>query len=108
MAKSNIFVLPSKRESFRIVLIEALTCRLPIVATRCVGPNEVLEQGEYGLLVNTMDIEDLAEKMILLGMDKNLQKQFSDKAMERVKFFTTKNILNEWITLIEFFTKRKK
>lgn len=59
MNAADVFVLPSFYESFGLVLVEAMACGLPLVATRCGGPNNLVEQGT-GLLVEVDDAEDLA------------------------------------------------
>ena len=104
LAKSDIFVLPSKYEGLPTVLLLALACGLPIVSTDCdTGPREILENGKYGFLVNVMDIEDLASKMILLAKNNELQNKFSSLSMARAEFFSLKKIIPEWINLFESF-----
>ena len=60
MAATDIFVLPSYYDSFGIVLIEAMACGKPVVATRCGGPNDIVEPG-MGELVAVGDAGQLAE-----------------------------------------------
>ncbi len=61
MARASVFVLPSRSEGFGHVLVEALACGCPIVATDCPGaPAEILEGGRYGNLVPVGDAEALA------------------------------------------------
>ena len=60
MTAADVFVLPSLYESFGLVLVEAMACGLPLVATRCGGPNTIVEEGT-GLLVKVDDAEDLAQ-----------------------------------------------
>ncbi len=59
MAQSAVVVLPSRAESFGTVLIEALACGTPVVATRCGGPEEVVTP-DVGLLVPPEDPGALA------------------------------------------------
>jgi glycosyltransferase involved in cell wall biosynthesis len=49
--EATIYIHPSINESFGIVLLEAMYLGLPIVSTKCGGPEEILENGKYGLLV---------------------------------------------------------
>jgi glycosyltransferase involved in cell wall biosynthesis len=59
MRKSSVVVLPSWRETFGAVLAEALACGTPVVATKCGGPEDIVD-GEVGLLVEPGDADALA------------------------------------------------
>lgn len=63
MAEADLFVLPSFYDSFGIVVAEAMACGLPVVATRCGGPEELVEE-ESGKLVPTGDAEGLASGIL--------------------------------------------
>lgn len=105
--KSDIFVLPSKYEGFPNVLLEALTCGIPIISTDCrTGPKEILQSGKYGLLVEVNNINDLADKMIQLAKNEVLRKKFSKLSRERSFDFQWRENRKKWITVIE--TNRKK
>ena len=59
MAATDLFVLPSFSEGLTTSLVEAMACGLPVVATRCGGPEEVVNEA-VGRLVAVGDAEDLA------------------------------------------------
>lgn len=62
MAESAVVVLPSRAESFGAVLVEALACGTPVVATRCGGPEDIVGE-EVGTLVPVGDAEALADAL---------------------------------------------
>lgn len=65
MRQSDAFVLASRHETFGVVFIEALSQGLPVVATRCGGPNSTVTP-ENGLLVPTENIGALADALVEL------------------------------------------
>ena len=63
MKSSNVFVLPSRFETFGIVYIEALATGIPAIGTKCGGPEDIVSE-DVGKLVEVGDIDALAEAML--------------------------------------------
>jgi glycosyltransferase involved in cell wall biosynthesis len=61
--RASVFVLPSRQESFGIVLLEAGAFSLPVIASRVGGIPEILTDGETGCLVPADDVPALAKAM---------------------------------------------
>jgi D-inositol-3-phosphate glycosyltransferase len=59
---ASLLLIPSAEEGFGIVAIEAMACGIPVVATKCTGPEEVITEAESGYLVS-LDEDLFAEKI---------------------------------------------
>ncbi len=59
----DIFVLPTLRETFGLVILEAIKHRKPIIATRTVGPSEILRHEKDGLLINIEPKEQMPDRI---------------------------------------------
>jgi glycosyltransferase involved in cell wall biosynthesis len=72
---ASLVVLPSFRESFSYVCIEAMACGKPVIATHSGGPEEIIDDGKTGFLISPGNVELLAEKIkMVLNRDYLLQK----------------------------------
>ena len=88
VARSSLYVLSSLYEGQGVVLLEAMACGVPIVATDCPsGPSEVLSGGERGLLVPAGDPGQLAQAMRTLLEDGNARSQFRRKGLEAIEYY---------------------
>ncbi len=71
---ADCFALSSKWEGLPTVIIEAMACGTPVVATRCpYGPDELIEDGRTGLLVPVGDAERLADALDRLAADAEMR-----------------------------------
>lgn len=80
---SDIFCLPSHREGFGLVLIEAGACGLPAIASRIYGITDAMLDGVTGLLHTAEDPADIVAKAERLIRDPALRKQYGDAARAR-------------------------
>lgn len=69
--KADLFVLSSKYEGFGNVIIEASSFGLPVISSKCGGPEEILKNGKYGELFSPTDFLALSEKIIKILKNKN-------------------------------------
>jgi len=81
----EILVLTSLQEPFGRVLIEAMACAKPVVATNAGGVPEIVHDGETGLLVPMRDPEALARSIKLLLNNKEKAKEMGEKGRRRVE-----------------------
>lgn len=73
----DIFVMPSYEETFGDVLIEAMACGVPSIATRAGGPINIVDEGENGLLIPPRDSGALASAIDRLIKDPVICEKFS-------------------------------
>lgn len=68
-ASSHLFILPSRSEWFGMTIIEAMAAKTPVIATRCGGPEDIIENGKNGFLIEKENPELLhaaIEKFLFL------------------------------------------
>lgn len=93
-AAMDIFCLPTYREGFGKVNLEAQAMGLPVVSTNVIGPRESVENGETGFLVEPRSTRALLEPLKKLVLDAELRKQIGQKGRERIKRkFDSKNVI---------------
>jgi glycosyltransferase involved in cell wall biosynthesis len=80
--RASIFCLPTYQEPFGIVFIEAMTARLPIVATRVGAIPDFVEEGKNGWLVEPGDIQGLTDALIKLLQDPHLCRSFGEASFQ--------------------------
>ena len=98
----GIYVMTSRYEGLPLVLLEAQQYNLPIVSFSCpTGPNEIVEDGVNGYLVECYDTDKLSQKLLELMGDEVLRQSFSEHAKENMDKFDKDKILKQWIELIE-------
>ncbi len=101
-AKASIAMLTSRVEAFGLVLVEAQAAGVPVVAYDCPnGPDEILVDGENGLLVPLGDEGELAEALARLMDDDELRRAMGAAALENVGRFTHERVGQEWNDLLQ-------
>ena len=101
MARSSVFVLSSLFEGLPSVLIEALAMGTSAVATNCKsGPQEILENGKYGKLVQVGDVDTMAEAILAtLATPTD-----AEKLRQRAREFTLERSLSQYARVLQVAT----
>lgn len=79
----DVFVLPSRYETFGYVYVEAMSCGRPVIGCRAAGPLEIIDDGVTGRLVNISDAQDLASKMSNYAGDIGMRIKHGEAARNR-------------------------
>lgn len=82
--KADICVLPSHREVFSIVALEAMAVGVPVVYTKIEPAYELIKDNENGLLCNVNDSTDISEKILLLCGNKDLRFKIGNNARKTI------------------------
>jgi glycosyltransferase involved in cell wall biosynthesis len=83
MAAADVLCLPSYREGFGSVVIEAAACGIPSIGSDIYGLQDAIIEGETGLLVEKQSMQTLINSMVLLAENRTLRLQMGDKAIQR-------------------------
>lgn len=97
MRQSDMLVLSSRFEGLPTVLIEALAVGTPVVAVDCPdGAAEILDNGQYGVLVENNDCQKLCEGMVSVIENKDLVDKFKERSEVAISRFSYDNIIKEF------------
>jgi spore coat protein SA len=106
----DVILSTSCSEGFQMPLLEGASCGLPVIATRVGGADELVRDGENGILLPVWTTKENAEIAIEAGIaairrlaaDKELYRRMSDEARETVlRDYTWKRRSREWLEAIE-------
>jgi glycosyltransferase involved in cell wall biosynthesis len=93
VSRSTVYVCPSVSEGCPYVVEEALAVGTPVVATRCTGSTEILEQGKCGLLVPQGDVAALSEAILKVIRDADLREKLAFLGRQRAEDFSIGTIV---------------
>jgi len=91
----DLFVFPSRFDTFGNVLLEALTHGMPAVAYNCKGPKDIIENGQSGYLVE--DIEGMAEAIVGFFGNRDGRTGMVENARQRAARFQAEPIMRQFL-----------
>lgn len=99
---SSIFVLPSRFEGFSLVIIEAMSCGVPVVSFDCEnGPRNIITDGQNGFLVPSFDIDFYAERLLILMQHEDLRQRMGIEARKTSGQYQIEDIALRWKALFD-------
>ena len=93
---SDVFLLPSKSESFGLAALEAMAAKTPVISTNTGGLPEVNIDGVTGFLSNVKDVDDMAKNTLRLIESREVLNIYKQNAYERAKTFSLDNVLPKY------------
>jgi len=98
---SDLFVLPSVHEALGLVILEAMSVGLPVIASNVGGIPEVVKEGYNGLLFEPRNWKDLADKITLLLNDDEMRERMGKNAKRSVHGMTWAKAAKEYTRIYE-------
>ncbi|WP_010501027.1 N-acetyl-alpha-D-glucosaminyl L-malate synthase BshA [Paenibacillus elgii] len=86
LSLADLMLLPSEKESFGLVALEAMACGVPTIASNAGGIPELITHGETGYLADIGDVEQMAAYAIALLKDESLYKKTVDACLYRARY----------------------
>lgn len=104
---SSLLVMSSNYEGFGMVLVEAMSCGVPVISFECkCGPKDIIQPGINGLLVPNGDIQALADAMMKVMEDEAYRKMLSLNARKVVDTYSEQAVMAQWIRLFTSITAK--
>ena len=101
LSLADLLLLPSSKESFGLVALEAMACGIPVIGSTAGGIPEVVKHGRSGMLAPIGDVDQMAEHALLLLRDKSMWQSFSDAARAHATLFSSQEKVAQYEGLYE-------
>jgi L-malate glycosyltransferase len=107
LSVSDLFLMPSEKESFGLAALEAMACEVPVLSSNAGGLPELNIDGETGFVCKIGDVEEMTRKAMVILDDKNLPR-YKENALKRAKEFDISFILPMYEAHYERIIKQSK
>lgn len=100
--ESSMLLMTSLYEPFGLVLVEAMSCGIPVVAFNCpYGPSDIITDGVDGFIVEDRNIETFANRICQLIENPALRKKMGNEGVKSSKRYCSEQIMPKWIDLFQ-------
>ena len=104
-ASADLLILPSRFDTFSCVVLEALSCGLPVVAYNTKGPKDIIQDSQNGFLVDTK--EEMKDRILEYFSNASIHAAFRKAAFLRADEYTAENILQKLLKDIGILTLKE-
>jgi len=99
---ASVFALSSRFEGFGLVILEALSYKLPVISYRCpAGPSEIIYDGINGFLVENSNVQEFSNRLKILMQNDLIRSEMKENTTYRMERFEKDIIVSEWTKLIK-------
>jgi glycosyltransferase involved in cell wall biosynthesis len=93
---ADLLILPSRFDTFSCVVLEAMSCGLPVIAYNTKGPKDIIENEKNGFVVATR--QEMIQRIVTYFNNKEQQKSFRSSSVRRSKFYSKIKIMNRFLS----------
>ena len=93
LCSSDLFLLPSEKESFGLAALEAMALKVPVVSSNAGGLKDLNINGNSGYTSDVGDIDSMAQNAIKILTDNSLEKKYRIQAFENAKKYDIKKVI---------------
>ncbi len=106
---SDLMMLLSEKESFGLVLLEAMACEVPVIGTNAGGIPEVVVDGVSGFICDIGDVDAISAKAIEILTNDDLHKKMANESVKRANtFFSTDTIISQYEDIYYTILNKRK
>ena len=108
MAQASIYSLSSRYEGFPLVLIEAMSKGMAVVAFDCpTGPGDIVADHENGILVPAGDVAGLTAGLMEMVEDEQLRRRCAAAAVETARGYTMSAVGPQWDAMLQALLQQR-
>lgn len=104
---SSVFISTSRTEAFSLVILEAMSLGLPIIASNTIGAHELLDGGKYGILVDPLDVRSFVKQISSLLENREKLNTYQKLSLQRSRDFELEKIVDEWQDMLNSLSNLK-
>lgn len=93
---ANVFILPTLRDLFSIVIMEAMACRLPILTTKYNGAKELVKNGKNGYVFDPTQIDNIKNSICNMYVQRERLSQMGDVSLRLIRNYSHQKVIGNF------------
>jgi glycosyltransferase involved in cell wall biosynthesis len=100
LQNARALVAPARVDGLGRILLEAIALGVPVIGSPASGPTEVLNYGDFGIVVNHEDVDSLADAIASILLDDELHARYVKLSLERSREYAPMKSVRQWEELL--------